>query len=198
MKTITLIKTHFESVIQFLIYHFAFFPYPVHQISLKMSGERSNLNFKRQSHQEFYTSFNELISYPVPKSRKQTSTSSILQNTDSFMEEVKEIIESHMSTGNVSVKSIAESLNISERTLLRKVKAKTGQTAVSFINQYKIKLAARLMENTKYLNITEIMYSVGFNSLSYFCKEFKKYYNLTPSEYKNLKSNYNNSETDNF
>ena len=32
-------------------------------------------------------------------------------------------------------------------------------------------------------NISEIMYSVGFNSLSYFSKCFREVYLMTPSEY---------------
>ncbi len=52
-----------------------------------------------------------------------------------------------------------------------------------FINNYRISRAKLYLENRNY-TLGEIAERVGINSTAYFCRLFKKYTSLTPSEYK--------------
>ena len=54
---------------------------------------------------------------------------------------------------------------------------------VDYINSERIKFAKKLLATEKNLNITDIAYKAGFNSVSYFNRQFKKYEMITPSAY---------------
>ena len=51
-----------------------------------------------------------------------------------------------------------------------------------FIRNLRLSKAAYLLEHSQ-LRVSEIMYSVGFSTHSYFTKCFKDCYGLTPKEY---------------
>nr|WP_247666498.1 helix-turn-helix domain-containing protein [Aquimarina sp. MMG015] len=53
------------------------------------------------------------------------------------------------------------------------------------INKYRIEEAKELLKGEKHkkFNIIDIAYEVGFNNKVTFNKSFKKYNNITPSEY---------------
>lgn len=52
-----------------------------------------------------------------------------------------------------------------------------------FLNTYRLKVSAGLLTNTQN-SITEIALSCGFNHLSYFSKQFARYFGCTPKEYR--------------
>ncbi|RAV28638.1 helix-turn-helix domain-containing protein [Sinomicrobium soli] len=56
------------------------------------------------------------------------------------------------------------------------------RTVADFIRNVRVEKAERLISNTD-LNISEIVYSIGFASRSYFSKIFKKKYNCSPKCY---------------
>lgn len=56
-------------------------------------------------------------------------------------------------------------------------------TVTRYINNYKLQKAKKLLKYTD-LNIIEIAYSLGFSEPSYFCRIFKKAYNLSPGKYR--------------
>lgn len=60
------------------------------------------------------------------------------------------------------------------------------ETPNDFISRKRIEKAASFLMNKKELTITEISEKVGFSSLSVFSRAFKKYYNLSPQEFKDL------------
>jgi AraC-like DNA-binding protein len=83
----------------------------------------------------------------------------------------------------ISLKDMAESLNMTKITFSRFMKRRTGKSFVEFLNAYRISIATRLLiETTKH--ISEIAYDCGFNNLANFNKIFKKNKGLSPSEYR--------------
>ena len=58
----------------------------------------------------------------------------------------------------------------------------TGIATSDFIRNIRLKQAARLIRENK-VNISQVAYAVGFNSLPHFSTLFKKYYGMSPSEY---------------
>jgi len=87
-----------------------------------------------------------------------------------------------MDNSELSVKSISKMLGISSTNLYRKVKALTGQTANEFIRNIRLKRAAQLLKNEQ-LNVSEIMYMVGFTHHSYFTRCFKEMFGVSPKDY---------------
>lgn len=86
-------------------------------------------------------------------------------------------------TDNISLESIANYFYISKCYLSRIFKEVTGFTVNEYINIHRIKKAQDLLLNNEY-NITEITKMVGYESISYFEKVFKKYTETSPLKYR--------------
>ena len=70
-------------------------------------------------------------------------------------------------------------LSYSRMQLNHKLKSITSLSANEFIRSYRLKKAASLLKETE-INITEILYDVGFTNRFSFTKCFKLKYGKTP------------------
>ena len=84
---------------------------------------------------------------------------------------------------NLSLDEISEELYLSKYYLCRIFKEYTGFTITEYINTYRIKKATQLLENSNE-SISSISVILGFESVSYFERVFKKIMNVTPLKYK--------------
>jgi len=57
------------------------------------------------------------------------------------------------------------------------------RTVTEYIRHVRLESARDMLKNTD-LNISQIVYSIGFSSRSYFSKIFKEKYNITPNQFK--------------
>jgi len=80
------------------------------------------------------------------------------------------------------VNKVAASVHLSTSAFCRYFKKQTKMTFTESVNQYKITQAKTLLLQDK--NISEVCYDVGFESLSYFNKLFKKINGENPSAFK--------------
>lgn len=83
----------------------------------------------------------------------------------------------------LSVADIANAAAVSSSECFRCFSEYSYGSPAEYINRYRLSQAARKLAKTN-LSITDICYDVGFNSTSYFAKEFKKHYQRTPKEYR--------------
>ncbi len=84
---------------------------------------------------------------------------------------------------NINLEILSEICGLNQKYLCRFFKEYTGRTPIDYINNLRIDAACYEMKNSG-LTVTEAAMECGFNSISYFSKAFKKYKNITPSEYK--------------
>lgn len=84
----------------------------------------------------------------------------------------------------LSLKNIAEELNISPTYLNRKFKEETFYTFNDFLNRYRIQKAVVLLLEDKY-KVYEISEMTGFQEYRYFALVFKKYVGCSPTELAN-------------
>src|SRR5690606_16754090 len=105
---------------------------------------------------------------------------------------VMDFIEQNLSEPVLNVEEMAKEVGMSRNTLYRKIKNLTGQTAIEFIRNIRIKRAAQLLRQKK-INVNEVAYMVGFTDVSYFRRCFKEEFGITPREYLNAGDN-NKSE----
>ena len=56
-------------------------------------------------------------------------------------------------------------------------------TCIEYLNQYRLNMAARQLTATD-LPVTTIALESGFNNISYFNRVFKKYFGITPREFR--------------
>lgn len=83
---------------------------------------------------------------------------------------------------NPDVNTVAASVHLSTPAFCRYFKKQTKMTFTDFVNQYRITQARTLL--LKDISVTEACYEVGFESLSYFNKLFKKLTGENPSAFK--------------
>jgi AraC-like DNA-binding protein len=79
------------------------------------------------------------------------------------------------------VEALGSELGFSRVQLYRKIKALTASSPVELIRTARLKWAKRMIETTD-MSISEVAYSVGFTSPSYFTKCFKEYFSQNPNE----------------
>jgi AraC-like DNA-binding protein len=84
----------------------------------------------------------------------------------------------------ITIKELAELINMSEGHFCRFFKLMIQKTPVDYINYYRITKACSFLED-KTKKIIEVALETGFDNFSYFIETFKHYMNCTPSEYRN-------------
>jgi len=82
----------------------------------------------------------------------------------------------------ISTGYIADKVGLTPNSFCRMFKKITKKSFLEFVNEFRIQKAGSLLEKGD-KNISEVMYSSGFNDLSYFSKQFKKFNGITPSAY---------------
>lgn len=102
-----------------------------------------------------------------------------------FLAKFDEIVRVHLSDADFDINTLAKELGVSRSSLYNKLKALSSMTPNEFVLNARLKYAAELLRNNQELQITEIAYQAGFNSLRYFRHCFKAYFNQTPQEYRN-------------
>lgn len=101
---------------------------------------------------------------------------------DNKISDVLNYIKEHY-TENISLDNICFLFGTNKTSLCRNFKNECGTTILNYINQLKVKDAKRFLREQK-MSITEISENLGFSSIHYFCRLFKKHTGLSPKEYK--------------
>jgi signal transduction histidine kinase/DNA-binding response OmpR family regulator/ligand-binding sensor domain-containing protein len=106
-----------------------------------------------------------------------------LSDDELLMTKVIRQINDNMMSDDLNVNTLSTAVGVDQKQLYRKIKLLTGLSPVSFIRSQRMKRAALLLEQGQ-LSVSEVMYQVGFSSLSYFSKCFIKEFGVSPKEYK--------------
>ena len=116
---------------------------------------------------------NRCRNHMVPKKDRKT------------MERIKIVlkyVEMHYAE-HIFVEDVARLLDFSESHFMRYFKNVMGTSFVEYLKQYRLKMAARLLNSTEDTILT-IAGEVGFDNLSYFNRAFKTEYGMTPSQFR--------------
>lgn len=84
---------------------------------------------------------------------------------------------------DIGLDYIAQKVHISSCYLSALFREATGQGLISYITDYRMKLASELLRKTN-LRIFEVAQRTGYRSTPYFCTVFKGKYGITPSEFR--------------
>lgn len=101
-----------------------------------------------------------------------------------IIERVKQVIENRFME-QLSITTLAEEVYLTPTYLCVLFKQATGQTVNEYITLVRIQHAKVLLSNP-HIKLYDICYQVGYLSPSYFSKLFKKFYGLTPSEFREV------------
>ncbi len=105
-----------------------------------------------------------------------------MSSDELFMKRVMEIVNSNIANSDFDVEQMVEKIGISRTHLHRQLKRLTGFSATKFVQNIRMQQALKLLKEKK-MNVTQIAYSVGFSSQTYFSTTFKQYYGVSPLEY---------------
>ncbi len=103
--------------------------------------------------------------------------------TDPWTEHLEEVVKREIGNTQFNLVHLAHDLNLSERQLRRKIKAKTGLTPNQYFRCIKLDLARNFLETRRYQTVAEVAHKVGFSNVHYFSKLYLAQYGKKPIEY---------------
>ncbi|WP_418558129.1 response regulator transcription factor [Hominenteromicrobium sp.] len=106
-----------------------------------------------------------------------------MEDTADVLKHVSVFIDENFADSELSTNSLAQRFCISLGYLSASYKKTYGITISKYIIAKRMEYATKLLRETQ-ISIQNIADSSGFNSLSYFMRLFKLYYNVTPARYR--------------
>jgi AraC-like DNA-binding protein len=161
-------------------------------MGLSFRGEAKRIVAEKLRRMQVLTNFEQLISL-LEVFQLLATTTEVVQLNDQDTS-IKLFLDDKIRMGAVykyihanydkapDVNEVAANVHLSTPAFCRYFKRETKMTFTDFVNQYRITQAKTLL--LKEMNVTEVCYEVGFDSLSYFTKLFKKLTGENPSAFK--------------
>lgn len=103
---------------------------------------------------------------------------------ENLVDKVISYIESNYDSSTLSSEYLADYVKISPNYLRTIFKEVRNQSLSNYINQYRFEKAKHLLENTDFA-VNDIATKIGFSNTNYFYTSFKKYYGVSPTEWRN-------------
>lgn len=161
-------------------------------LGLSFSGKTKTMVVKKLKHMQTVNHFEQLLCLleifqmlatsdeVVELNEQDTSIKLFLDDKIRMGAIYKYIHANYNETPDVNI--VAASVHLSTAAFCRYFKKQTNITFTDFVNQYRITQAKTLL--LRDTSISEACYAVGFQSLSYFNKLFKKIAGENPSDFK--------------
>ena len=145
------------------------------------------LNGRESNHQEFNYIRNTLLKtlileYITRLTYPGTITSSGKSINNAITLQAESFIDDNLNR-KISVKEIASCCHVSERNLRRLIKKYYNYTVTQLIRQKKMNKAQTMLNMGFAVHKTSE--ECGYDDISYFTRVFKKYYGLSPRDFKN-------------
>lgn len=101
---------------------------------------------------------------------------------EKLMQKAMKNVEDNIGNPDFSVEELSEDLGLSRGHLYKKLMNITGKSPLEFIRIIRLKRSQQYLKESQ-MSISEIAYTVGFNSPKNFARYFKEEFGKTPSEY---------------
>ncbi len=99
-----------------------------------------------------------------------------------FIKKALEVVDKNLSNSEFTVEAFQREVGMSRMQLHRKLKALTHFSASEFVRDIRLQRASDLLLNKEF-TVSEVAYTCGFNSVSYFTQCFKKKFGMSPSKH---------------
>ncbi len=99
-----------------------------------------------------------------------------------LMQRAVALVEQHLSDADFGVDQLSNELCMSRSNLYKKMMAVTGKSPIEFMRAIRLSHACQLLSQ-HVMQVSEVAYSVGYNTQKTFTENFKQEYGMTPSEY---------------
>jgi len=157
---------------------------------LRDSAHSARLSFEEYEHMTY-----QPTSSPVANLRRLKGVvndlfeqKAAVQMTDKqvLCEEIVQYVKNNYPDPDLCVASLAKQFYVSERFVFNAVQDSTGMNVSALLLQCRMQEAARLLRDTQE-NVGTIAQKCGYPVESTFYRNFKKYYHMTPAEYKSAR-----------
>ena len=140
---------------------------------------------KRQSSHQIAEILNKAkIDIQTAKTSSYLTIQSMNRKRDiEFISKALSVVEDNVSNDKFNIDLFADLMNMSRSNLHIRIKSAYGASATHFIRRIRIEKAMEYLQEGK-MNISEIAYSVGFSSATYFATAFKQVTGVNPTERK--------------
>lgn len=105
-----------------------------------------------------------------------------MRQSTNVIERTKAVIEQSYGT-NLSVRDIARKVYLNTTYLCMIFKQETGETVNDYLTRVRLERAKELLKNP-YNRLYDICHEIGYADPGYFSKVFRKYTDMTPTEYR--------------
>lgn len=119
------------------------------------------------------------------------SIPSVHNETASYFSNILSYIDINYAQ-NLKLQDLAHMFGINYSYLSQLFKKTIDMSFAEYLTNIRLKHACELLSNS-YKPIIDIAEEVGFNDYHYFCNIFKRYYSMTPSQYRNASGKENDS-----
>ncbi|MBR5191988.1 MAG: helix-turn-helix domain-containing protein [Clostridia bacterium] len=117
------------------------------------------------------------------KNTQKVSTMFVNVGSNDITDRIMNILNAKINKGeNVSLEELAYSLNVSKSYIKQQFKKVNGYSVIEFFIKLKINKAKELLSQNKH-SVTEIADMLGFSTVFYFSRQFKKHTDMSPTEY---------------
>lgn len=166
---------------------------------------QSHLSLKLQDYEDIYSLINTMLSeYQSQTPGRKTMLSAYFlmlvtklsrlyqlpsKTTESkilYIAESVSYIETHFRE-SITIEEIAKISNLSPRHFSRLFQASYHTSPGNYILSLRMECACRLLKQSTY-TISEIAFESGFNDSNYFSRQFHKFYEMSPRDYRNRHS----------
>ena len=93
-------------------------------------------------------------------------------------------IDTNYRDAEITLSSVSALLNVSNSHLSRMLKQQTGKSFPNYLTDLRMEQATRLLRDKNARMVYEVAGMVGYASQHYFCRVFKEYTGMSPSEYR--------------
>ncbi len=89
------------------------------------------------------------------------------------------------SSEKITLPDMAEMCGVSVAYLSRRFKEEVGIGFADYLSRTRLQRAAKMLEESPDISITEVAFATGFNDSNYFSDKFKRQFGIPPTKYKN-------------
>lgn len=103
-----------------------------------------------------------------------------------FLNRLSEVLERRFSDSNFTVEDLARDLRMSRTSLHQYAKKVLDKSASELLNEYRLRRACVMLKNN--IPVKDTAYYCGYNDPNYFSRMFKTKFGITPTQYKDEKT----------
>jgi AraC-like DNA-binding protein/mannose-6-phosphate isomerase-like protein (cupin superfamily) len=82
----------------------------------------------------------------------------------------------------VTLPALAKMVGMSDRSFYRSFSMATGESPLAYLQKLRLTKAARILQTTD-KNVTEVAFECGFNDSSYFARQFRRVFGVSPRQF---------------